>query len=317
MKVVDHLNNSKSPIVSFEVLPPLRGKGIQSIFDVLDPLMDFKPPFIDVTYHREEFVYKKRPEGYFEKVSIRKRPGTVAICAAIMNRYEVDAVPHLTCGGFTKSETEDALIDLDFLGIDNVLVIRGDASKHEQSFVQEEGGHAYAIDLLNQVINMNKGTYLEADLENGVKTDFCPGIAGYPEKHFEAPNLKLDLKYLKDKVDAGAEYIVTQMFFDNQKYYDFVKACRDLGIKVPIIPGLKPITKKRQANILPSIFHVDLPDELADAIAQCKSDEDVRQIGIEWLTHQSKELLKFGVPCLHYYMMWDHKTIKQVVSNVL
>ncbi len=317
MKITEHLANAKSTTISFEILPPLRGKGIQGIFNVLDPLMEFNPPFVDVTYHREEYIYKKRSGGYFEKVSTKKRPGTVSICAAIMNKYKVDAVPHLTCGGFTKSETEDALIDLNFLGVDNVLTIRGDAAKHESSFSAEDGGHEYAIDLLKQVKNMNEGIYLEEELENAVSTNFCTGVAGYPEKHFAAPNMQSDLKYLKQKVDAGADYIVTQMFFDNQKYFDFVKTCRDMDINVPIIPGLKPITKKSQVNILPSVFHVDLPNDLANEIDKCKDDTSTRQVGIEWLTQQSKELLDFGVPCLHYYIMWDAKTIKEVVSNII
>ncbi len=316
MKITEHLSNTKETPVTFEILPPLRGKGIQGIFNVLDPLMEFNPPFIDVTYHREEYIYKKRPGGYFEKVSTKKRPGTVSICAAIMNRYKVDAVPHLTCGGFTKSETEDALIDLNFLGVDNVLLIRGDAAKHESSFTPEEGGNEYAIDLLKQVKRMSNGIYLEEELENAAKTDFCVGVAGYPEKHFESPNLKSDLKYLKAKVDAGADYIVTQMFFDNRKYFEFVEACRNTGIEVPIVPGLKPITKKSQVNIIPSVFHVDFPDDLADALDKCKDDKAATEVGIEWLVNQSKELLAYGVPCLHYYIMWDYLTTKKVVSQI-
>src|ERR1051325_9432301 len=251
MKVIEHINNAKDTLVSFEVLPPLKGKTVSAIYDHLDPLMEFNPAFINVTYHRSESMFKKKADGTFEKVEVRKRPGTVGICAAIMNHYQVDAVPHLICGGFAKRETEDALIDLHFLGIDNVLVLRGDAPKNETSFEPEPDGHRYAIDLLKQVSSMNNGIYLEEDLKNAVKTKFCIGVAGYPEKHSEAPNMQTDLNFLKMKVEAGAEYIVTQMFFDNQKYFDFVKCCRDFGITVPIIPGLKPITTKKQLTVIP------------------------------------------------------------------
>ena len=241
---------------------------------------------------------RKSRTARFEKVDVRKRPGTVAICAAIMNHYKVDAVPHLICGGFSKNETEDALIDLNFLGVDNVLIIRGDAPRNEAFFEPEPGGHRYAIDLMKQVANMNNGIYLEEDLKGAVKTKFCIGIAGYPEKHFEAPNMNTDLHFLKAKVDAGAEYIITQMFFDNQKYFDFVKRCRDIGITIPIIPGFKPITTKKQLTVIPRTFYVDIPSELANEIIKCKIDDEVAQVGTEWLTQQSKELKKFGVPVL-------------------
>ncbi len=248
MKVTDHIKE-KDTIISFEILPPLKGKTINSIYDHLDPLMEFKPAFINVTYHRSEQVFKKKADGTFDKVEVRKRPGTVGICAAIMNHYQVDAVPHLICGGFSKQETENALIDLDFLGIDNVLIIRGDAAKNETLFEPEPDGHRYATDLLKQVINLNNGIYLEEDIRDGSKTKFCIGVAGYPEKHFEAPNLQTDLSFLKAKVDAGADYVTTQMFFDNKKYFAFVKACKEKGINVPIIPGLKPITTKKQLSV--------------------------------------------------------------------
>jgi len=240
MKVIDHINNSKDTLFSFEILPPLKGKSIQSIFDGIDPLMEFNPKFINVTYHREEYIYKERENGLLEKIAIRKRPGTVGICAAIMNKYNVDAVPHLICGGFSKEETENALIDLQFLGIDNVLALRGDSIKTESTFRPHKDGHANAVDLINQVSEMNSGNYIVDDVQLE-PTDFCIGTAGYPEKHFESMNMSTDLHYLKGKVDAGAEYIVTQMFFDNQKYFEFVKACREIGITVPIIPGIKPI----------------------------------------------------------------------------
>lgn len=314
MKVIDHIKGSQNTLVSFEILPPLKGKTISSIYEHLDPLMEFGPAFINVTYHRSETMFKKKADGTFEKVEVRKRPGTVGICAAIMNHYKVDAVPHLICGGFAKRETEDALIDLHFLGIDNVLVLRGDAAKNESSFEPEPDGHRYALDLLKQVACLNQGIYLEEDIKNGGKTNFCIGIAGYPEKHFEAPNLETDLMYLKSKVEAGAEYITTQMFFDNQKYFDFVKALRQKGIDVPVIPGLKPITTKKQLSMLPKIFHVDLPTELSDAILLCKTDAEVEKVGTEWLIQQSRELKKAGVPVLHYYTLGKPKVIEAVVK---
>jgi methylenetetrahydrofolate reductase (NADPH) len=317
MKVIDHLRQASKTLVSFEVLPPLKGKGINAIYDHLDPLMEFKPSFINVTYHRSETMFKKKADGTFEKVEVRKRPGTVGICAAIMNHYQVDAVPHLICGGFSKRETEDALIDLNFLGIDNVLILRGDAAKNEASFEPHKDGNRYALDLLKQVSNLNLGIYLEEDIKNGGKTNFCMGVAGYPEKHFEAPNLQTDMSYLKAKVDAGAEYIMTQMFFDNQKFFDFVKICRDNGIDVPIIPGLKPITTKKQMTILPKTFHVDIPADLSAEIIKAKTDEEVEKIGTEWLIQQSKELRQYGVPVLHYYTLGKPKVIWNVVKELV
>ena len=290
MHVTAHLAKAKDTLVSFEILPPLKGKTITSIYDHLDPLMEFKPSWINVTYHRSETMFKKKTDGTFEKVDVRKRPGTVGICAAIMNHYNIDAVPHIICGGFTKRETEDALIDLQFLGIDNALILRGDAAKNESSFEPEPGGNKYAIDLLKQVGQLNQGIYLDEDILNGGKTDFCMGVAGYPEKHFESPNFEIDLIKTKEKVDAGADYIMTQMFFNNQKFLDYVQACRDMGITVPIIPGLKPITNKKQLTILPRIFHVDIPTELSNAINKCKTDAECEQVGTEWLIQQSKEL---------------------------
>jgi methylenetetrahydrofolate reductase (NADPH) len=316
MKVTDHIQQSKKTLVSFEILPPLKGKGIQSLYSHLDPLMEFNPSFINVTYHRSEHTFKKRADGVFEKVVVRKRPGTESICASIMNKYNVDTVPHLICGGFNVNETEDALINLNYLGIDNVLVLRGDAAKNESTFEPETGGHQYAIDLLKQVNNLNDGIYLEEDLKNTNKTKFCIGVAGYPEKHFEAPNMESDLKYLKAKVDAGADYIVTQMFFDNAKYFAFVKACRDIGINVPIIPGLKPIYSKKQLTILPKTFHIDLPQPLSEAIHGCKNDLDVEKIGEEWLLNQSKELKQSGVPVLHYYTLGRPLLIANVVKQL-
>jgi methylenetetrahydrofolate reductase (NADPH) len=316
MKVTEHLKNAKKTLFSIEILPPLKGKSIDSIFNLIDPLMEFNPPFIDVTYHREEYLYKKRDGGFLEKVSIRKRPGTVGICAALMGKYETDAVPHIICGGFTKEETENALIDLNFLGIHNVLLLRGDAIKTESSFVPEKGGHDYAIDLVKQVVSLNKGKYIDDDLIDVQPTNFCIGVAGYPEKHFEAPNMKSDIKYLKQKIDAGADYIVTQMFFDNQKYIEFINNCKEAGITIPIIPGLKPLTTKKQASVLPKTFKIDIPEELLNEIDKCTTDEEVKQAGIEWCIQQSKDLIKAGAPCLHYYTMGNAAVIKKIASNV-
>jgi methylenetetrahydrofolate reductase (NADPH) len=294
MKVTDHLNAAKDTLFSFEILPPLKGKSIQSIFDGIDPLMEFKPRFINVTYHREEFIYKERDNGLLEKIAIRKRPGTVGICAAIMNKYDVDAVPHLICGGFSKEETENALIDLQFLGIDNVLALRGDSIKTESAFRPHTNGHTYAVNLIEQIQEMNEGNYLLEDI-NLEPTNFCIGAAGYPEKHFEAMNLTTDLQHLKAKVDAGAAYIVTQMFFDNSKYFAFVDACRAIGITVPIIPGLKPLKTLNHISFLPKFFHIDYPEALSTELLKCKSNADVEHVGIEWGIQQSKELKAAGL----------------------
>lgn len=318
MKVTDYFKHANGkPLVSFEVLPPLKGGGMQSIFEILDPLMEFKPPFVDVTYHREEFLYKETSEGFYEKTAIRKRPGTVGICASIIHRYGVDAVPHLICGGFTKSETEDVLIDLNFLNINNVLALRGDPRKFEIKFSPEPNGNVSALDLVSQIKSMNEGTYLDPNIVNGNKSDFCIGVAGYPEKHYEAPNMNLDLQFTKEKVDAGAHYIVTQMFFDTKKYIDYVQLCRQTGIDVPIVPGLKPITKKAQLTSIPRQFFINMPEDLVNAVMACKDDIAVKQVGIEWCIAQSKELLNFGVPCLHYYTMGDAKTTSKIIESVL
>ena len=317
MKVKDHIKNaSGKTLFSIEILPPLKGENIKSLFDNIDPLMDFKPPFIDVTYHREEYVYKKKENGLLEKRSTRKRPGTVGICAAIQNRYKVDTVPHIICGGFNREETENALIDLHFLGIDNVLVLQGDAIKTESRFIPEPDGHKFASELVDQVVKMNQGKFIDEDLENAAPTNFCIGVAGYPEKHFSSPNLKTDLKYLKQKVDLGAEYIVTQMFFNNKKYFEFVEKCREAGINVPIIPGIKPITAKSQANILPTIFHIDIPETLADEVEKCKDNAAVREVGISWAVTQAKELIKYGVPTLHFYSMGKSDPIFRIAKQL-
>ncbi|MBL7846634.1 MAG: methylenetetrahydrofolate reductase [NAD(P)H] [Cyclobacteriaceae bacterium] len=317
MKVIDHITRAAGKtLFSIEILPPLKGENIRSLFDNLDPLMEFKPPFIDVTYHREEYVYKKKEGGLLEKRSTRKRPGTVGICAAIQNHYQIDTVPHIICGGFSKEETENALIDLHFLGIDNVLALQGDAIKSEGRFAPDPDGHRFASELLGQIVAMNQGKFLDEDLENASPTNFCIGVAGYPEKHFAAPNLKVDLKYLKLKVDMGAEYIVTQMFFDNQKYFEFVRLCREAGINVPIIPGIKPITTKNQASILPTVFHIDLPEALADEVERCKDNAAAKQVGVEWAIQQSKELIKFGVPTLHFYSMGKSDPIYRIAKEL-
>ena len=316
MKLTEIISNSKDTLFSIEIFPPLKGKDINSLYAGIDPLMEFKPAFIDVTYHREEFILRKRKDGGFDKVFTRKRPGTVAICAALMNRYKVQAVPHLICGGFTKEETENALIDLNFLGIQNVLALRGDPVKNESNFVPEPDGNKNTIELINQVADMNNGKYLDYELENAMPTNFCIGVSGYPEKHFEAPNMSSDMKWLKQKVDAGADYIVTQMFFDNKKFFNFVEKCREMGINVPIIPGLKPLATKKQLVALPKIFHIDLPEDLVNAVEACKDDKAVKQVGIEWAIQQSKELKAAGVPVLHYYTMGLSEATKAIASKV-
>lgn len=317
MKVTDYFKKADGKaLFTFEVLPPLKGQNIQTLFDHIDPLMEFNPPFIDVTYHREEYIYKKHENGLLERKSVRKRPGTVGMCAAIQNHYKVDAVPHIICGGFTKEETENALIDLNFLGIDNVLVLQGDVRKPDRIFVPESDGHAYASELLSQVVDLNNGIFLDEEIENAASSDFCIGVAGYPEKHTTAPNMETDLRYLKQKVDGGADYIVTQMFFDNEKYFDFVNACREAGINVPIVPGLKPINTKKQITLLPDLFHIDIPEALSLELEKCKDNDAARQIGIEWAVQQSKELIEFGVPTLHYYSMGKSLSVYEVAKEV-
>jgi len=317
MKVTEHLKNANgSTLFTLEILPPLKGENIKNLFNNMDPLMEFKPPFIDVTYHREEYVFKKKAGGLLEKITTRKRPGTVGICAAIQNHYKIDTVPHIICGGFTREETENALIDLNFLGVDNVLVLQGDAIKTESKFIQEPDGFGYASELLEHVVNMNRGIYLDEELHEPSPTNFCIGVAGYPEKHFNAPNLKTDLKYLKSKVEKGAEYIVTQMFFDNKKYFEFVEKCRESGIMVPIIPGIKPLTTKGQLTVLPQIFHIDLPEELSEEAEKCKDNASVKQVGIEWTIKQCKELIKHGAPTIHFYSMGKSDPIYRIAKEL-
>ena len=316
MKVIDHIKNSKGKTqFTFEILPPLKGHSIQTIFDNIDPLMEFKPPFIDVTYHREEHVYNDIGNGLLQKKVVRKRPGTVGICAALQNKYNVDAIPHILCGGFNKEVTENLLIDLDYLGINNVVALRGDAVKSETYFTPNKDGHSYASELVSQISDLNKGIYLE-ELEISSKTNFCIGVAGYPEKHMEAPSLESDIHFLKEKIKLGADYIVTQMFFDNSKFFQFKKMCREKGIDVPIIPGLKPISTKKQLNLLPHRFHCDLPETLIKEVIKCKDNSQVKQVGIEWCIQQSKELMVSGVPFLHYYSMGKALNIKKIASDI-
>jgi methylenetetrahydrofolate reductase (NADPH) len=315
MKVTEHIKKANGNTqFSFEILPPLKGQHIQSIFDNIDPLMEFNPPFIDVTYHREEYTFKDVGNGLLKKQIVKKRPGTVGICAAIQNKYGLDAIPHILCGGFTKEDTENFLIDLDFLGIDNVMALRGDAVKTETYFKPEKEGHTYANELVSQISELNKGVYLDEDLQNCSKTNFCIGVGAYPEKHMEAPSLDSDIHFLKKKIESGAEYIVTQMFFDNDKYFKFVEKCRGEGITVPIIPGLKPIATKKQLNAIPHRFHVDLPEDLIIEIVKCKDNSQVRQVGVEWCIEQSKALQKAGIPVLHYYSMGKSDNIQAVAS---
>lgn len=317
MKVTEHIENANGKsLFSFEILPPLKGQNIQSIFDSIDPLMEFNPPFIDVTYHREEYEYKELANGLLQKKVVKKRPGTVGICAAIQNKYQVDAIPHILCGGFSKEDTENFLIDMDFLGIQNVVALRGDAVKSETYFKPERDGNQYASELVTQISNLNNGIYLDEDLQNSSCTNFCIGVAGYPEKHMEAPSMDSDIHFLKQKIKNGATYIITQMFFDNKKFFDFVSKCRKEGINVPIIPGLKPIATKKQLNLIPHRFKVDLPDELIMEVVRANSPEAIQQIGIEWCINQSKELMQAGIPVLHYYSMGKAENIRTIAKAV-
>jgi methylenetetrahydrofolate reductase (NADPH) len=316
MKVTEQLKASKETIISLEILPPTKGKSIDSIYQHLDPLMEFKPSFVNVTYHRAEQMYKKRPDGNFERIEIRKRPGTVGICAALMNKYNVEAIPHLICGGFSKEETENALIDLHFLGIKNVLALRGDAAANEKFFTPHPQGHRYAEDLVQQIVTLNQGHYMEEDIIDGVKTDFCIGVAGYPEKHFEAPNLDTDIYHLKNKIKIGADYVTTQMFFRNEHYYNFVKRCAEHQVNVPILPGLKPLTNKNQLTMIPRYFNVEVPVELCNEMLKANTPEACDQVGTEWLLHQCRDLLKNNVPVLHFYTLSKPKVIYNVLKQL-
>lgn len=316
MKITEHIHKAKGEtLFSFEIIPPVKGRNIQELYDNIDPLMEFNPPFIDVTTSREEYIYIDK-DGLLDKRITRMRPGTVGICASIKHKYDVDTVPHVLCGGFTKQETEYLLVDCHYLGIDNIMALRGDAMKEEQYFQPSEGGHLYASDLVKQIKDLNEGKYLHEVIESEDCSNFCIGVAGYPEKHMEAPSLKSDLKWLKYKIDLGAEYVVTQMFFDNEKYFDFVAAAREIGINVPIIPGIKPIAIKKHLTLLPQVFRIDLPQDLVDAVEACKDNKAVRQVGIEWAIEQSRELKAAGVPVLHYYSMGKSTNIKAIAEAV-
>jgi len=315
MRVTDKFNEGKT-LFSFEILPPQKGKNIAHIYEAIETLLEFDPAYINVTYHREEYIYKKREKGYLEKVAVRKRPGTVGICAAIKYKYNIEAVPHLICGGFSRDETENALIDLSFLGIHNVLALRGDPIKTEPHFIPSEGGNSNALELVEQIRRLGRGQYLDEDVKDADPLDFCIGVAGYPEKHFEAPNLSMDIHYLKQKIDAGADYIVTQLFYDNRKFFDFVHKCREAGINVPIIPGIKPLATLSHIKFMPKFFHVDLPEALTTELIKCRSDKDVAALGTEWAAEQCKELIKSGVPSIHFYTMGKGQQTAAIAKQV-
>ena len=314
MKVIDIINKAKSTVFSFELLPPLKGNDTARMYRTIESLTDFDPKYINLTTHRDELEFKEMQDGSIIKRTVRKRPGTVAIAAAIQHKYGIPVIPHILCGGFSKSETEHVLIDLHFLGIENVLALRGDGVKNQHVFKPDPSGHANADELVAQIKDLQKGKYLEPDLKNNTPLDFCIGVAGYPEKHFESPNKELDLTYLKQKVDAGADYIVTQMFFDNKIYYSFVEKCRKAGITVPIIPGIKPINLKNQLTVLPKLFSIDLPFELASELSKCKNNEDARRVGTEWAIHQSKDLVANNAPSLHIYTYGISDNVGEIVK---
>jgi methylenetetrahydrofolate reductase (NADPH) len=317
MKVTELISKAEKTLFSFELLPPLKGHHVSGIYRVINPLMEFSPSFINITYHQEEVVYKKHPSGLLEKKTIRKRPGTVAISAAIKYKYpSVEVVPHLICGGFSKEDTEYALIDFHYLGIQNLLALRGDPPKGIRDFIPETNGHSFASGLVRQITDMNKGRYLDEDLKNTTATDFCVGVAGYPEKHLESPNFQYDLQYLKSKIDAGAGFIITQLFYDNQHYFRFVERCRDTGIQVPIIPGLKPIATIKEINLLPQVFNIDIPMDLVKEIQRCRTNEDAFQAGIEWTIAQSRELIQYGVPVLHYFTIGISDNIRKIAAAI-
>jgi len=316
MNVIDIINNSDKTVFSFELLPPLKGSDAGKIYRTVESLIDFDPKYINITTHRDEMVYIELPDGTIEKRTVRKRPGTVAIAAAIQHKYDIPVVPHILCGGFSKSETEHVLIDLNFMGISNILALRGDGLKTDHVFRPSSDGHAHATELVEQVINLRDGKYLEPDLKNTAPLDFCIGVAGYPEKHFEAPNIETDLDYLKQKIAAGADYIVTQMFFDNQVYYNFVDKCRAAGINVPIIPGIKPINLKNQLTVLPKLFSINLPQELATELAKCKDNDEAKVVGTEWAIYQSKDLVTHNVPSLHIYTYGVSDNTRKIVEAV-
>ncbi len=315
MKVIEHIKNSKSTAFSFEVLPPLKGNSIASVYATIDKLREFDPKYINITTHRSEYVYKDTDDGLFKRVITRNRPGTVAIAAAIQNRYGITAVPHIICSGFSKYEIEYSLIDLNFLGIYDLLILRGDKAKHEQYFTPLPDGYSHAIELQQQVNMFNRGYFLDGS-KTSIATPFSYGVAGYPEKHDEAPNMEQDLMRLKAKVDAGADYVVTQMFFDNAKFFAFVDKCREAGITVPIIPGIKPINLVNQLTVLPKVFHVDLPEALAAELGKCKDNKEAVEVGVEWGIMQARELKAKGVPSIHFYSMMAAESVYRIAKAV-
>lgn len=315
MKVTDILNSNRKPFASFELLPPLKGSDINKLYSSIEPLMEFEPPFLNITAHRDEIEYRQNSDGTFKRVTITKRPGTVAIAAAIMKRFKVEVVPHLICGGSTKTEIENALLDLNFLDIQNVVALRGDAVPGEKYFMPTPGGHTHSLTLVEQIANMNRGIYLDNTLKDAVSTSFCIGVAGYPEKHCEAPNINSDIAFLKKKVDAGAEYILTQMFFDNSKFFEFEKKCKEAGINVPIIPGIKPISTFKHIELLPKAFSIDLPDALMKELAKCREKEEIYNTGIEWCVYQCRELLSHGVKAIHFYTMGKSDNIREIIKR--
>lgn len=317
MSVRDLILNSKKTAFSFEILPPLKGNGIESIYDTIDQLLEFDPQYVDITTHRSQLVYRALENGLYQCERVRQRPGTVAIAAAIKSKYNIDVVPHILCSGFSKEETEYVLIDLDFLGIYDILLLRGDKAKHENAYMPNEEGYAHASELQEQINLFNKGYFLDGTKQRKERVHtFSYGVAGYPEKHEEAPNVNSDIYWLKKKIENGAEYIVTQMFFDNEKYYEFVNLCRKEGIDVPIVPGIKPITTMKQITVLPKTFHVDLPQDLADELRKCKSDDDARNVGVEWCVMQSKDLMVHGAPSIHFYTMSNARSVKEIAKRV-
>lgn len=317
MRITEIIKSQKDLGFSFEILPPLKGKSINQIYSNIDSLMEMKPRYINITTHRSEYVYKSTGDGKFQRFSERNRPGTVAVAAAIQQRYSIPAVPHLICSGFSKTETEYALIDLNFLGINNLLILRGDKAKHENRFIPEENGHSHASELIDQVNQFNDGYFCDGTKMDIINDNsFSFGVAGYPEKHDEAPNIDHDLMWLKEKVNKGASYIVTQMFFDNQKFFEFVNRCRQIGINVPIIPGLKPITNTSQLTLLPKVFHVDLPKELANELINCTDEVAAKRIGVEWCTMQAKELINNGIKNIHFYSLMATESVKKVAQNI-
>ena len=313
MSVIEKLRTAKTPLFTFELLPPLKGHSIERIYATIDGLMEFQPAYINFTTHRNEIIYKERPDGLLEKRVIRLRPGTIALAAAVKYKYNITVVPHILCGGFTKEETENALIEMNFLNIDDVLALRGDPQRGSRLFIAEKEGHSHTYELVQQIVNMNNGKYLEESLVDPSPTRFCIGVAGYPEKHFESPNIEMDMENLKRKIEAGAEYIVTQMFFDNCKFFSFRDECRKAGINVPIVAGMKPISTIRDIKLLPQTFHIELPKNLVTAVQKCKTDQEAREVGIEWATMQSRELNKAGVSGIHYYTLGRSDNIARIV----